>query len=183
MVPENHSSIAADDPLVACSETGQHFLFRSSGSWFAVPATAVRELTIAPDVVSVPGCHNALSGLCRQQSEFIPIIALDALLDFDPVDPDQEQNQLLTLSGQNVWAIRIAEAAGLETLDTLVSPESPDGDMSSRGIVGTAKLGNRFIKVLNPEQLYQRTDEVLKSAWSPSSGLNHSTTSLQGGNR
>ena len=163
MVLKPQPSASADDPSTASSETVQHFLFRCSESWFAVPATSVRELTIAPEIVSVPGCHDALSGLCRQQSEFIPVIALDALLDFDAVDANEEMNQLLTLSGQNVWAFRINEAAGLETLDTVASPEPTGGDMSSYGIVGTAKLGERFVKVLNPDQLYQRTDEVLKS--------------------
>lgn len=158
--------LKTQQPTVSEYQTDQHFMFRCGASWFSVPATAVRELTLAPEIVSVPGCDRTFEGLCRQQSEFIPVIALDALLDFEEPDQANSHSQLLTLAGNNIWAIRIAEAAGLETLDTIASTDTFQSNANSQGVVGTATHGDKFVRVLNPDQLYKTTHQALEASWS-----------------
>jgi chemotaxis signal transduction protein len=170
-------------PTVSESQTDQHFMFRCGAAWFSVPAIAVRELSLAPEIVSVPGCHRSFEGLCRQQSEFIPVIALDALLDFETSDQANAHNQLLTLAGNNIWAIRIAEAAGLETLDTIASTDTFHSNANSQGVVGTATHGDKFVRVLNPDQLYQTTHRALEASWSRAHTTDKQTLMPIGGNR
>ena len=148
------------------TESVQQFVFRCGDAWFAVPAITVRELTMAPEVAVVPGCDPSLEGICRQQSEFIPVIAIDNLLQFDATNESEVGNQLLTLAGSHVWSIRIAEAIGLKSLDTIGASEL-SGDANHHGVVGTATCGDNFVRVLNPDQLYQRVAQQLESSWGP----------------
>ena len=154
---ELHSGVAM--------QSDKHFLFRCGQAWFSIPAFCVREVSITPEVVHVPGCHPVLEGLCRQQSEFIPVVSLAALLDLDAADCQQENHQLITICGQHVWAIQIAEASTLESLDTLSSPELRSDDTASP-VMGTAVRGDQIVRVLNPEKLYQLTSQALEQAWS-----------------
>ena len=150
---------------IQLTQADKHFLFRCEQSWFSVPAITVREVTVAPDFVTVPGCHSAVEGLCRQQSEFFPVISLAALLDLESSPERQENNQLLTLSTGAVWAIRIAEAVGLEHLDTIPSPDLRTGDCDPSCILGTTAFGEHVIRVLNPERLYQQAQHALEDQW------------------
>jgi len=157
-----------------CTPSDKHVLFRSGQSWFSVPAVAVREITIAPDLASVPGCHRTLEGLCRQQSEFIPVISLDALLEVETTGKTQENNQLLTFAANTVWAIRIAEAAALESVETITSPEDRHDTTASSPVIGTAIFGDRVVRVLNPDRLYQLTAQALEQQWTGQQSLSPS---------
>ncbi len=168
---------------VAAAQSDKHFLFRCGQAWFSVPAIAVREVTITPEVVSVPGCHPAIEGLCRQQSEFIPVISLAALLDLETTDTMHDHNQLMTLCGNNVWAIRIAEALALESLETLSSPEIRQDDSASSPIIGTAVQGDQIVRVLNPERLYQLTNQALEIQWSGRPTASHPAFATSGDQR
>ena len=147
------------------AQTDRHFLFRCEQSWFSVPAVNVREVTVAPEFVSVPGCHQVLEGLCRQQSEFIPVISLAALLDLDTSEATHENNQLLTLSTGAIWAIRIAEAAGLEHLDTIPSQESRTVGCDPSCVIGTSVIDEHVVRVLNPERMVQQAQRALEGHW------------------
>lgn len=164
-------------------QADKHFLFRCEQSWFSVPAVTVREVTVAPDFVTMPGCHQAVEGLCRQQSEFIPVISLAALLDLDSSQERQENNQLLTLSTGAVWAIRIAEAAGLEHLDTIPSQELRPGDCGPSCVIGTSAFDERVIRVLNPERLYQQAQQALEGQWNGHQLRSNPSLSLPGDER
>jgi chemotaxis signal transduction protein len=163
MHPTESNQAITDPP-----QSDKHFLFRCEQSWFSVPAVAVREVSVAPEFVTVPGCDEAVEGLCRQQSEFIPVISLGALLDLDRCDQRQENNQLLTLSTGAVWAIRIAEAAALEALETIPSQDFGRGDVVTSPVIGTAGFGEHVVRVLNPDRLYERTHQMLERQWNGS---------------
>ena len=152
-------------PTAGSEPTEKQFLFRCEQSWFSVPAVAVREVTVSPEFVSVPGCHEAVEGLCRQQSEFIPVISLVALLDLECSRERQENNQLLTLSAGAVWAIRIAEAAALEALETIPSQEPRAIDADPSPVVGTSVFDEHVVRVLSPDRLYQQAQRALQDQW------------------
>lgn len=160
-----------DDPVTPLSD--KHVLFRLGKSWFSVPAIAVREVTIAPDLISVPGCHSSLEGLCRQQSEFIPVISLDAWFEIETTDRRGENNQLITLEGNSVWAIRVSEVTTLQSLETIASQEDRNDERSSSPVIGTAIFGDRVIRVLNPDRLYQFAAQSLEQQWAEKELDNH----------
>lgn len=158
-------STSTQTSTIEPAQTDRHFLFRCEQLWFSVPAINVREVTVAPEFFSVPGCHQVLEGLCRQQSEFIPVISLAALLDLDISEATQENNQLLTLSTGAIWAIRIAEAAGLEHLDTIPSQESRTVGCDQSCVIGTSAIDERVIRVLNLERMVQQAQRALEGHW------------------
>ena len=168
---------------IELAQADKHFLFRCEQSWFSVPATSVREVTVAPDFVTVPGCHHAVEGLCRQQSEFIPVISLAALLDLDSSHERQENNQLLTLLAGSVWAIRIAEAVGLEHLETIPSQELRTSDCGPSCVIGTSAFDEHVIRVLNPERLYQQAQRALEGQWNGRGLRSNPSLSLPGEER
>ncbi len=165
------------------TESDKQFLFRCEQSWFSVPAVSVREVSVAPEFVTVPGCHEVVDGLCRQQSEFIPVISLGALLNLDRGDERCGNNQLLTLSTGTAWAIRIAQAAALESLETIPSQDFRQGDAASSPVLGTAVFGEHVVRVLNPERLYQLAQQQLEGLWNGQQYGSTPSLSLSGDRR
>lgn len=142
----------------------KHCVFRCGKSWFSIAADVVREITIAPTLVPVPQCHPALTGLCHLRSEFVPVLALDALLDveaFDIVD----HNKLMVIEGRSVWAMRIAEAAAIESLETLVAPEARLDDGLQTPVIGTAMFRDSIARVLDPNGLVRLAQKALEDHW------------------
>ncbi len=158
----NQSSTAM---LSDVSASDKHCVFRSGTSWYSVPAVAVREITIAPQLVSVPQSHASLAGLCHLRSEFIPVISLSSILEVDDQAIDQPNNKLMVLNGTSVWALLIAEAAALESLETILAPESRLDDSHQSPVMGTAMFNEQILRVLDPNRLFRLAQQTLETSW------------------
>lgn len=151
--------------LATNADTGKQFVFRTGALWFSVPATAVREVTIAPQWVSVPGCHPSLQGLCHLRSEFIPVIALQQLLDLDGIAANERQDKLIIFGGRISWAIPVIEAAALESLETLITPELRQEDAHPNLIMGTAIFRDQIVRVLDANAILRLAQKSLEESW------------------
>lgn len=158
----NQSGAATMSHLV---EADKHCVFRSGDSWYALPALAVREITIAPELVSVPSSHVSLSGLCHLRSEFVPVISLGSLLEHEVQQDSEPGNQLLVLGDTNVWALLIAEAAALEPLETILAPESRLDDTHQSPVMGTAMFNEKILRVLDHKRLFRLAQQILEKSW------------------
>ncbi|MEM1068176.1 MAG: chemotaxis protein CheW [Planctomycetota bacterium] len=150
------------------ADTGKQFVFRTGDLWFSVPATAVREVTIAPQWVQVPGCHPSLAGLCHLRSEFIPVVALQQLLDIDGIEGTDRQDKLIIFGGRVSWAIPVAEAAALESLETLITPELRHEDSNPNLIMGTAIFRDQIVRVLDANAVLRLAQKSLEETWTAS---------------
>ena len=155
----------SNSTLSDVSATDKQAIVRCGSSWFSLPADSVREITIAPELVAVPQCHPSLAGLCHLRSEFIPVIALDALLDLEGGERLGEQAKLMVIQGQSVWALRIAEAASIESLETLVSPETRTDDGNPSPVMGTAMFRSHIVRVLDPNAILRLAQKALEDNW------------------
>jgi len=162
------------------SASDKHCVFRSGTSWFSVPAISVREIMIAPDMVSVPSCHPLLVGVCHLRSEFIPVISLNALPDMDASETAPLQNKLMVINGSSVWALLIAEAAALESLETLITPEARMDDANHTPVMGTAMFRDQIVRVLDPNRIFRRAQQTLEDLWSLPAHPLRKTNSEQG---
>ncbi|MGV3482842.1 MAG: chemotaxis protein CheW [Planctomycetaceae bacterium] len=147
------------------SASDKHCIFRSGSSWFSLPAVSVREISIAPDMVPVPNCHPAIAGLCHLRSEFIPVIILNALFDIDSSDVSQPHDKLMVIHGHSAWALRIAEASALESIETLVTPEARGDDANQTAITGTCMFRHQIVRVLDPTRVFRIAQQALESFW------------------
>jgi chemotaxis signal transduction protein len=149
------------------SASDKHCVFRSGASWYSLPAISVREITIAPPMVGVPLSHRALAGLCHLRSEFIPVLALSTLLEIEDQRTAQSNNKLMVMSGtSSSWALLIAEAAALESLETIMSPESRLDDSYQSPVMGTAMYQDQIVRVLDPNRLFRLAQQTLDTTWS-----------------
>jgi len=148
-------------------DSAKQFVFRTGELWFSVPAIAVREVTVAPELVQVPGCPRSLAGLCHLRSEFIPVVGLEELLEIDGIQPIERQDKLIVLSGRVSWAIRVAEAAALESLETLISPESRSDEGTATPVMGTAMFRDQIVRVLDPNAILRLAQKSLEQSWQP----------------
>ncbi|MEZ6154040.1 MAG: chemotaxis protein CheW [Pirellulaceae bacterium] len=147
------------------SASDKHCVFRCGDAWFSVPAVAVRQLVVTPEIVKVPHCHRALVGLGRLRGEFVPIVALGRLLDIDPSNQLPTGDCLLVLEGKCVWSLLISESIALESLETIVSQEAKT-ESNNNVAIGTAMFQDRIVRVLNPSGLLARAQCVLDQYWS-----------------
>ena len=163
------------ETITDLSASDKHCVFRSASSWFSLPAVSVREISIAPDLVQVPNCHPALAGLCHLRSEFIPVIMLNALFGFDASVVSQPHNKLMVMHGHSAWALLIAEAAALESIETLVTPESRGDDANQTAITGTCMFRHQIVRVLDPTRVFRLAQLALEDYWRcPSASLHQS---------
>jgi chemotaxis signal transduction protein len=145
----------------------KHCVFRSGATWYSLPAISVREITIAPAMVNVPLSHRALAGLCHLRSEFIPVLLLSTLLEIEDQRITQSNNKLMVMNGtSSTWALLIAEAAALESLETIMSPESRLDDSHQSPVMGTAMFHDQIVRVLDPNRLFRLAQQMLDSTWS-----------------
>lgn len=121
---------------------------------------------MAPDLVRVPGTHVALAGLCHVRNEFIPAVLLDSLLG-EATGGRKPASKMLVLSGSaGNWALLVDEVIALESLETLVNPDARHGDIGSSMVMGTATCRKQVVRVLDPNSLYRRAEELLRTCWS-----------------
>lgn len=162
------------------AESDKHCIFRCDQSWFSLPAIAVREIAVAPDLVGVPNCHGSLAGLCHLRSEFIPVVSLPQLLSVESPETNELQSNLLVINGSSVWAIRIAEAAALESLETLVSPDLRMDDMTPSPVTGTAMFRDQIVRVLDPVSVLRMAQQSLERGWQSTKVSTHVSQQPQG---
>ncbi len=158
LAPRPHSTLS-DSPIA-----DKHCVFRCGDSWFSVPAIAVRQLVVTPEIVKVPHCHRALVGLGRLRGEFVPIVDLGRLLDIDPTGRSSAGDCLLVLEGKCIWSLLISESVALEALETIVSQEAK-ADSTHNVTIGTAMFQDRIVHVLNPNGLLARAQSSLDQFW------------------
>ena len=147
------------------SGSDKHCIFRCDRSWFSLPATSVSEIAIAPELVQVPNCHPSLAGLCHLRSEFIPVLSLTRLMNVDTKQTTETHGKLMVIHGSSVWAMLIAEAAALESLETLVTPDLRPDDLNPTPVTGTAMYREQIVRVLDPITLYRMAQQSLESHW------------------
>lgn len=148
----------------------KHCIFRSGSSWYSVAAITVREIALMPNLVRVPGCHHSLAGISRLRSEFLPVVSLNALFnDYCSQDPEPHDRLIVMQAnlsqGSGHWAIRIAEANALQSLETLGSPEVRSGDDNLNLILSTGMFRNHVVRVLDPSGLYRHVRTILEGTW------------------
>lgn len=147
------------------SGSDKHCIFRYDQSWFSLPAISVREIVIAPDLVGVPNCDKALAGLCHLRSEFVPVISLTQLLGAGANQSAGAHGNLMVINSGSVWAMLIDEAAALESLETLVTPDNRIDDMDPTPVTGTAMFRDQIVRVLDPNVVFRMARESLEDYW------------------
>jgi chemotaxis signal transduction protein len=147
----------------------KHCVFRCSDSWFSVPAVSVREVVLAPELVRFPNCHRALAGLGHLRSEFVPVIALETLLNLQQRESRSADDCLLVLEGNCVWSLLISESAALQSLETIVSQESL-AENTNNVVIGTAMFQDRIVRVLNPNGLLATAQHAFEQYWNEADG-------------
>lgn len=144
----------------------KHCVFRVGASWYSLLATTVREVTMTPALVRVPGSHAAMAGLCHMRNEFIPVVYLGPLME-GVTGGQTTAGKMLVLSGAaGNWALIVDEIIALESLETLINPDGRSPDTGSTMVMGTATCRNQIVRVLDPNSLYRRAEELLRSCWS-----------------
>lgn len=164
--PTSHD---ANTATAGIPEWERHCVFRSGGSWFALPAIVIREVSGRPQLVQVPSANTAvLAGLSHVRSEFLPVISLDKLIGRSDTGATDRLQMLTLIEGNVAWGLLVHRVDGLETLD--VARETVDSctdDTWSTVIMGTARHGGRFIRVIDPKRLYRLVTTMLEGASAP----------------
>ena len=165
MIDSVSTGVTSVDLAADRLDADRHCVFRCYDNWFAINATAVREITFSPHLSIVPGSHSLLAGICHLRSEFLPVIRIDALLGDGPVDQCDDQKLLVLGSGTAPWAILISEVAALVALDTLTGGDMNVDDPISSVLLGTAMFGDEVVRVLDAHHLQQWSQRQLEHDW------------------
>lgn len=142
----------------------KHCVFRVERSWFSIPATAVQEITLPTEMVSVPGSPPSLAGMCTVRSEFVPVLRLDSILQEPCREHDRDFKLLVINAAGSSWAILIDEVIALESLETLIHPDQRP-DVSQTPVLGTATCREQIVRVLDPNSVFRIAHESLHAGW------------------
>ena len=153
--------------------SAKHCIFRSGTGFFALTATSVREVSMAPPLVRIPHAPDSLSGLCHIRSEFVPVIHLASVVGNQQTagEIQRTSKQLLVLtSSVGPWALLIDQVLAIESVETHVDPTHQNTGHRNEGhlapILGTASYASHVVRVLNPTALHRVVAQSLDSQWS-----------------
>ena len=144
----------------------RYCVFQSGGSWFGIPALAVRSVVPRPEITPTPHSDPMLKGLCHIQNEFIAVISLQALtqIQYETL-PDAEQQLLTILGPQGPWGLLIDQAVSLALLETSISTFSNQQDKWSKVTLGSATYDNQVLQILDPAAIYSYASNLLDMYW------------------
>jgi len=108
------------------------------------------------------------------------VISLAGILDVETSDEAAENGQMITLASSSPWALRIAEAAGLESLDTLAATDVRSDDSGQWPVMGTAVREDQVVRVLDPNRLYGVVSQALEDQWQRLPSTPHPTFTRNG---
>ncbi|TWT88066.1 chemotaxis protein CheW [Stieleria varia] len=152
----NTSSIA--------SLSDKHCIFRCGDAVFSLPATTVREVTHAPDIVPVPVSHDALAGIGHVHSEFLPVIALAPIVG-EHAAVNGTSNQLLILNSPlGDWGILIDKVMAIHPVETHVAAQHRN-DSTATVLLGTASFDGSVLSVLDVNSLQRVIQQTLHGRW------------------
>ncbi len=148
----------------------KYCVFVTGGTWFAFPATSIREVAGRPTLAIVPRSNPVLAGLCHEGSEFLPVLRLPSRASHASHSSEQK---MLVLNGPNgAWALLIDQVHGIESLECSHDAEGYFDDWST-AVMGTSTLNDNFVRILNPDGLYRLAEQMLQRDWAE---LSTSTT-------
>ena len=151
---------------LALDNSKRYCVFQSGGSWFGIPALAVKSVVPRPDITPTPHSDPILKGLCHLQNEFFPVVSLQALTEIQyETSPDAEQQLLIILGPQGPWGLLIDKAVSLADLETSISTFSNQQDTWSKVTLGSATFQNRVLQILDPTAIYQYASNLLDMFW------------------
>ena len=154
----------------------KHCVFQCGDAMFALPATALREVTIMPTVVSVPLSHPSLAGIGNLRSEFLPVIDLEPLVG-NQASLTADTGQLLVIdSALGCWAIAIDKVIAIDGIETHIDPGQRNENTMSV-LLGTATYDGKVISVLDVNGLQRIAQQTLESQWSGPECVRPSTVS------
>jgi chemotaxis signal transduction protein len=154
-----------NDSLANRLASNRHCVFRSGRSWFSIPAVSVREVLVVPKTVKLPESPAWLLGVAHIQSEFIPIISLQRLLDLSQVTSSDSQDRLLVMSGSPVWALQVCQVFALKDVEATLSPDSHYSSGRTSCTVGTFLFREEIASVLEPHRILQQIQQSLRECW------------------
>jgi len=160
--------------------TATHCVFRRGGIWLALPAIAVREAMLRPEIVFVPGTPSSFAGLCHVRSEFIPVLNLDSVL--SECDSSSDQVLLMMDDADGPWAVLVDEVTSLQSLEISDAPAADLFDPTC-AVVGWATLGNTVIKILEQSRIRSFAEQHLAEMWQSSELLHPGSARLESNSR
>ena len=151
---------------LALDNSERFCVFQSGGSWFGIPALAVKSVVPRPVITSTPHSDPILKGLCHIQNEFLPVVSLQALTQIQyETSPDAEQQLLIILGPQGPWGLLIDQAVSLAVLETSISTFSNQQDQWSKATLGSATYQNQVLQILDPAAIYEYASNLLNMFW------------------
>lgn len=166
---------AAENSQTSHLGTDRHCVVRCGKSWYAFPATAVREITYAPPLSTVPVSHMLLAGICHLRSEFLPVIRINLLFN-DELSLNTNELKLIVLAGKlGNWGVLVTDVAALEVLETLTNNDVQSDDPVNCVVQGTAMFRDEVVRVIDPVRLHQLAHLQLQRHWQAASDASDSS--------
>lgn len=147
----------------------KYCVFRSGPEWYALPALAVRYVAEVPKLYDVPQTDAALAGVCHLRNEFLAVVHLDVLR--GAAEPSSEPRQLIVVNcAHGSWGLLVEQVSSLEPLDSAMSAESDRGGFAD-AVIGAATRQGEFVRLLEPNRLYQLAEQRLRAVWNAGPAL------------
>ena len=112
---ESWTDLLADEKVAAAAAVAPHLVFRVGQTWFAVPATSLREITEPRAVRSVPHRpREVLLGLVNVRGELHPCVSLHTLFGEEAIAPLSRTARFLVArrAGKD-WVFPVDQVEGM----------------------------------------------------------------------
>ncbi|MCA9080310.1 MAG: chemotaxis protein CheW, partial [Planctomycetaceae bacterium] len=135
------------------SHLASHCIVRHGTTRLALPVHGLRQVLQQPRLVSVPGTHPVLRGLCHERGEFLPVLGLGELL---PQDQQVEEHRLLIVDGpEGGWGVLVEDVESLARLESTSELRQTPENPWETALIGWASWQDQKVHVLDVQRFQQ----------------------------
>lgn len=149
----------------------QLVVFDLAGEHYGVDIATVREIIQMQTVTKVPGSSSYVEGLINLRGVVIPVVDLRKRFGFESMEKDKDTRIIvINCNNQDIGMIvdSVAEVLRI-TSDLIEPPSSVVSNSDLHCLLGTAKLPDRLVILLDVEALLG-TQEITQMAPAPQDG-------------
>jgi purine-binding chemotaxis protein CheW len=130
----------------------QLLTFDLSGRRFALPASAVREVTRAVAITALPKAPPIVEGVINVRGTVVPMLDIRQRFGLPPASVAPEQHLLIAQAGGRVVALRVDRAVDLVSVDEAAIESAARVVPGVEYVAGIAKLPDGLIVIHDLER-------------------------------
>ena len=135
-------------------------LFELAGTTYGVPSRLVQQMEMIEDITPVPNAPPFVEGVVFSRGQVVPAVNLRRRFGFEKVPRDLRMRLVVVSNGGRSVGLLVDAAREFVTIpaEAIQPPPEALSGLSGKYLQGIARLGERFVLILDVDEVLNFTD-------------------------